>query len=80
MIERNLDGLPEKYFTVPPCEEIDLEAHGILMEQVEVLNKLIADASDGCAIVADDYWIACLSNIMSSLLFQAKLIMEAEEK
>jgi len=63
-----------------PCNEIDLEAHGILMEHVEVLNKLIADAADGCSIMADDYWIACLSNFMGSLLFQARLIMEAEKK
>ncbi len=32
MKERNLDGLPIKYFKVPPGNELDFEAHAILME------------------------------------------------
>ncbi|MCU7837087.1 MAG: hypothetical protein KZQ83_17810 [gamma proteobacterium symbiont of Taylorina sp.] len=55
MKEHNLEGLPEKYFTVPPCKEIDYDAHSILMEQVEVLNKLVADATGGCQIDAEEY-------------------------
>ena len=34
MRERNLEGSPNKYFTVPPSKEIDCEAHSTLMEQI----------------------------------------------
>ena len=52
-----------------PCKEIDLEAHRILMEHVEILNKHIDDATDGRSIITDDCLVTYLSNIMGSSLF-----------
>jgi len=52
-----------------PCNKIGLEAYGILMEHVEILNKRIDDATDSRSIIADNRLMDYLSNIMGSLLF-----------
>jgi len=73
--QRNLEGLPEKYFIVPPGNDFDESAHSILMEQVEFLNTVIADVSDGNEISFEtNYITAQLSHIIESLLYQANLI------
>ena len=78
MKERNLDGLPEKYFTVPPSEEVDCDAHAILMDQIEFLNAIIANLSSGSEIAFEDtYVIDQFSHMIETLLFQARLIMNA---
>jgi len=80
MRKRNLEGSPSKYFTVPSCEEIDYEAHGILMEQVEVLNDTITNMTSSSVPVDTEYYLGVFSNIMTSLLYQANAIVEAGEK
>lgn len=79
--EKNIDGLPEKYFTVPPGNDFDSEAYSILMEEIEFLNTLSTDLVDGCGITFEnDYAVAQFGRLMESLLYQAKLIMKAGAK
>ncbi|MCU7834923.1 MAG: hypothetical protein KZQ83_06665 [gamma proteobacterium symbiont of Taylorina sp.] len=77
----NLEGLPEKYFTVPPCEEIDYDAHSILMDQINFLNTIVTNLSSGSEIAFEDtYVIDQCSHMIETLLFQAGLIMKAGRK
>lgn len=77
---RNLEGSPDKYFVVPPGKEFDYDAHGILMEQLEILNNTISNMTSSSEPVDKEYYVSVLSNIMGSLLYQAKEIVEAGEK
>ena len=74
--DRNLDGLPLKYFNVPPGNEFDYEACSVLMEQIQILNNTIANLTSGSDPVDTDYYVSILSNIMGSLLYQVTKLQE----
>ncbi len=78
--ERNLEGLPLKYFNVPPGNDIDLEAHAILMDQIEAISGMLNNVFGSSEVCFDELLLNHLSDIMESLLFQARAIMEAGEK
>ncbi|MCU7837613.1 MAG: hypothetical protein KZQ83_20530 [gamma proteobacterium symbiont of Taylorina sp.] len=74
----DLDGSPEKYFSVPKGES-NKDAYNLVMERIEVLNDLlgcylsVAESSDTVVpIVA--------TKMIDSLLYQANAIMQAGEK
>lgn len=65
---------------VPTGKEFDYDAHSILMEQMEILNNTIINMTSGSKPVDNELYVSVLSNIMSSLLYQANAIVEAGEK
>jgi len=75
-----LDGYPVKYFTVPKDEPFDYDAHEILLEQIEAVNEIITNISNGSEVGFSEYIVGNLCNIMESLLYQAKLIRDASIK
>lgn len=78
--ERNLEGLPIKYFKVPPGNKIDYEACSILMDQIEAISGMLNDVLSSSEVCFDELLLNHLSDIMESLLFQARAIMKAGEK
>lgn len=74
MRHNNLTGLPQKYFKVPKDDPDTNEALAILLEQVSVINDFINTGTDGSKLELDEYKIAMLTDITSSLLHQAELL------
>ena len=79
-LEENIDDYPDKYFKVPPSEEMDTYAHDLLIGRIEVLNELMGDITDGCKVDATDRLIATFSHIIGSMLYQANQIRKAVKK
>ena len=74
MSDKNLSGLPQKYFTVPKTDPDTDDALAILLEQVFVINDLINTGTEGSKIELDEYKIAVFTAVISSLLHQAELL------
>lgn len=79
MNNKNLEGLPEKYFHVP-VDDYDSDAHDYLIEQIEAISAVIHSLSGGADVTDKEKTIYRLSSTMESLLYQARAIMEAGEK
>lgn len=81
MREHNLEGEPEKYFTVPDGQPFDSDTYETIMDRIEFLNKCSEDLADGCEIsFGNEYTISFFSHMISTYLYQAKALMEAGEK
>ena len=79
-LEQNIESFPEKYFKVPPGKEFDYDSHSYLMARIETLNELVENLTEGNQVDADEGLINMLSQVIGSMLYQAKQIMEAGEK
>ncbi len=69
---------PENYFSVPKGED-DMDAYNTTMERIGVLTELL-DAYLSCTDPSDNDVSTVTIQIIDSLLFQARAIMETGEK